>query len=132
MIDLNPETVSNIAVHARDFQASASMSADEEPVQRIDDRDLEQLSEWRGDTAYIELKNTIDDLEPDQQATLVALMWLGRGDYEFDEWQAAMDYATEAHGVATSEYLIATPLLADYLVEGLALHGYDTDQQQYV
>lgn len=127
MIDLNPESVANIAAHARDFQASASMQLEAEPVQRIDDRDLEQVSEWRGDTAYIELRNMIDDLEPDQQATLVALMWLGRGDYEFDEWEAALEYATEASGVATSEYLIATPLLADYLMEGLSLHGYHTD-----
>jgi hypothetical protein len=127
MIDLNPESVTNIATHARDFQASASMQADAAPVHPIDDRDLEQVSEWTGDTAYIELRNMIDDLEPDQQATLVALMWLGRGDYELDEWDAAMEYATEASGVATSEYLIATPLLADYLLEGLSLHGYHTD-----
>jgi hypothetical protein len=127
MIDLNPESVANIAAHARDFQASASMQLDADPVYPIDDRDLEEVSEWTGDTAYMELRNMIDDLEPDQQATLVALMWLGRGDYEFDEWDAALEYASEASGVATSEYLIATPLLADYLLEGLSMHGYDTD-----
>jgi len=32
------------------------------------------------DPTYAELKTTIDDLEPDQQIRLVALMWLGRGD----------------------------------------------------
>jgi len=127
MIELNPESVANIAAHARDFQSSASMQMEAAPVQRIDDRDLDQLSEWTGDTAYIELRNMIDDLEPDQQATLVALMWLGRGDYEFDEWDAAIEYASEASGVATAEYLIATPLLADYLLEGLSMHGYHTD-----
>ena len=57
----------------------------------------------------------------------MALMWLGRGDYEFDDWDQALKYAREAEGVSTSDYLIATPLLADYLMEGLSLHGYDTD-----
>jgi len=127
MIDLNPETVANIAEHAREFQVSASMEMHDSPALPIDDRDIEQLNEWRGDQEYIEFKNIINDLEPDQQATIVALMWLGRGDYEFDDWNAALEYAREAEGVSTAEYLIATPLLADYLLEGLSLHGYDTD-----
>lgn len=127
MIDLNPETVANIAEHAREFQVSASMEMDEPPVLPLDDRTIEELTEWHGDPAYIELRNAIDDLDLDQQATIVALMWLGRGDYEFDDWDAALEYAREADGVTTAEYLIATPLLADYLLEGLSLHGYDTD-----
>jgi len=127
MINLNPETVAKIAEHAREFQVSASMEMDEAPVLPIDDRTIEQLAEWHGDHEYTELKNAIDDLEPDQQATVVALMWLGRGDYEFDDWEGALGYAKEADGVTTAEYLIATPLLADYLLEGLSLHGYDTD-----
>ena len=29
--------------------------------------------------------------------------------------------------VSTADYLIATPLLADYLEEGLSLHGYEDE-----
>ena len=127
MINLNPETVAKIADHAREFQVSASMEMDESPVIPFDASAVDNLAEWHGDQEYIEMKNVIDDLEPDQQATVVALMWLGRGDYDFDDWDEALEYAREADGVATAEYLIATPLLADYLLEGLSLHGYDTD-----
>jgi len=126
MIDLNPETVTSIAECAREFQAFASMEPEESGGGPTSDSVLEQLTEWHGDPAYLELKNVIDDLEPDQQATLVALMWLGRGDYDLDAWPDALDYANEVDGVSTSDYLIATPLLADYLLEGLSLHGYDT------
>jgi hypothetical protein len=127
MIDLNPETVTNIATYAREFQTAASMEAETAPSTMTDDRAFERLTEWHGDSGYLELKNAIDDLEPDQQVTLVALMWVGRGDYSIEEWDGALAFAGEAAGVTTAEYLIATPLLADYLKEGLSLHGYDID-----
>lgn len=125
MIDLNSETVQNIANYARGFQTAASMEAETAPETLTDDAAFERLTEWHEDSGYIELKNAIEDLEPDQQATLVALMWIGRGDYDLDSWEEALDYAREADSVSTADYLIATPLLADYLEEGLSLHGYD-------
>lgn len=127
MIDLNPMTVRNIISYAREFQAESSMAAEEEPTSLKDDQAFERLVEWHGDIRYTELKNAIEDLEPDQQQTLVALMWVGRGDYEINEWEDALAYASEAASVATTSYLIATPLLADYLEEGLSLHGHDDD-----
>lgn len=127
MIDLNPETVANIAGYAREFQTAASMETETAPETLTDDSAFEKLTEWHGDSGFVELKNAIEDLEPDQQVTLVALMWVGRGDYDIDEWEAALAYAAEAVGVSTADYLIATPLLADYLEEGLSLHGYDED-----
>lgn len=127
MIDLNSTTVRNIIDYAREFQAEASMEAEDAPTSLTDDQAFERLTEWHGDTRYTELRNAIEDLEPDQQRTLVALMWLGRGDYDIDDWKEALTYAGEAESVATADYLIATPLLADYLEEGLSLHGYDED-----
>lgn len=127
MIDLNPESVKQIIDIAREFQTDASMDEDTAPVTFEDDEAFESLTEWRGDDRFIELKNAIDDLEPDQQRTLVALMWVGRGDYDIDEWVDALRAAAQAVSVSTAEYLIATPLLADYLEEGLALHDYDLD-----
>ena len=127
MIDLNPESVRNIAAQVREFQTESSMEADEAPESLEDDEAFERLTEYHGDPAYDDLRNLIEDLEPDQQRTLVALMWLGRGDYDLDEWDEALGYAAEADSVSTVDYLIATPLLADYLEEGLSLHGYDDD-----
>ena len=72
----------------------------------------------------LELKATIDDLEPDQQMSLVGLMWLGRGDYEAAEWERALSDARERWTARTADYLIGTPLLADYLADGLEQLGY--------
>ena len=57
--------------------------------------------------------------------TLVALMWVGRGDYLLGEWEEALEYAEEAWTEHTAEYLIGTPLLADYLAE--ALQQFETE-----
>jgi hypothetical protein len=66
-----------------------------------------------------ELIAEIEDLEPDQQAELVALMWIGRGDMEPEEWEDALALAVERHEGATGEYLLSHPHVADYWDEGL-------------
>lgn len=130
MLDLNPETVEQIIERAHEYQTrdAARVIEDEEEAS------LEELAEEAfhdiADPVYAELKNAIDDLEPDQQVSLVALMWLGRGDYILSEWETALERAGESWNERTSEYLIRTPLLADYLSEGLALmleEGSDTE-----
>ena len=127
MIDLNPDSVRNIIAHVRQFQTEASMAPELAPESLTDDQAFQRLTEYQGDAQYDDLRNLIEDLEPDQQRTLVGLMWLGRGDYVLDDWEESLAHAAEADSVATADYLIATPLLADYLEEGLSLHGYEED-----
>jgi hypothetical protein len=124
MIDVNPETVCFIIDKAREFHAKEQVSIPEAPNSPADDWAMQVLADHLDDFTYQELKTTIDDLDPDQQVCLVALMWLGRGDYLLDEWPEALETAQDAHNVRTAEYLIATPLLPDYLEEGLIQHGY--------
>jgi hypothetical protein len=52
-------------------------------------------------------------------------MWVGRGDYEVDEWDTAVAQAAESANDRTADYLIGTPLLGDFLAEGLSLLGYE-------
>jgi hypothetical protein len=105
MLDINPETVRFIIERAHEFQMLGQSEGDESVEER--------------DPAFAELKATIEDLEPDQQVSLVSLMWLGRGDYTFDEWEKALAQAGDSWTERTAEYLIGTPLLADYLTDGL-------------
>jgi uncharacterized tellurite resistance protein B-like protein len=113
MIGIDLDTVQFIIDKAREFQT-------QEVVEGADEAANEA-------PAAQELMATIADLEPDQQIELVALMWLGRGDFDIDEWKTAVAEATRAYNARTADYLIATPLLADYLLEGLDLHGYEAD-----
>lgn len=127
MIEVNPETVRFIIDKAREFHAKEQVSIPEPPTSPADDWAMQVLADHVGDLTYRELKATIRDLDPDQQVCLVALMWLGRGDFLLDEWPEAVETAQDAHNNRTAEYLIATPLLSDYLEEGLDQHGYHRD-----
>jgi len=86
------------------------------------------VSDFGGDTYYRELKTTINDLEPDQQRSLVALMWVGRGDFSITEWNDALKNAEESWTDHTADYLIGTSLLADYLADGL--QQFETSQSE--
>ena len=57
----------------------------------------------------------------------MALMWVGRGTYEKEEFEEAVDTARSERVNATSNYLLGIPLLADYLEEGLEKLGYSVD-----
>ena len=124
-MDLNPDTVQFIIDKAREFHVKEEVTIPEEPLSPSDDWARQVLADHADDPAYQELKSTIDDLEPDQQVTLVALMWLGRGDYSADEWDAALEAAQESWTERAADYLLGTPLLADFLSEALDELGYD-------
>jgi hypothetical protein len=124
MLDVNPETVCYIIAKARGFHAKEQVVFPEQPGSPTDDWALQVLADHQDDASFQELKNTINDLEPDQQVALVALMWLGRGDYDLGEWDEVLEEAGRNWTPRTAEYLIATPLLADYLQEALAEHGH--------
>jgi hypothetical protein len=53
-----------------------------------------------------------------EQAELVALMWLGRGDVEPEEWQETVRLAAERRDRPTEDYLLGHPLLGEYWAEG--------------
>ena len=125
MISVNPETVQFVIDKAQEFHAKEQVSIPEEPLSPADDWARQVLADHVDDPTYEELVATINDLDPDQQVCLVALMWLGRGDYAIEEWEVALEMAQERRSGPTADYLIAKPLLATYLREGLALHGYE-------
>lgn len=72
-----------------------------------------------------ELVEEIDNMDSEQQAELVALMWVGRGDFSADEWAEAMALATERADRPASEYLLSHPMVADEIVAGLEELGHD-------
>jgi len=127
MIDLNPDIVQFIIDKSREFQAKEAVSIPEPPNSPADDWAMQVLADHADDFTYQELVSTINDLEPDQQITLVALMWLGRGDFSIEEWDDALTQARDAYNARSADYLIATPLLSDYLEEGLSAHGYESE-----
>ena len=62
-------------------------------------------------------------MNEDEQIDLVALMWLGRGDGDLDNWRDLRAQASQAHNNRTASYLTETPMLADYLEEAMSQFG---------
>lgn len=117
-LELNRDTVQVIIDMAHEFHARDDVSFDEDPEVADEYWSTQVTADFGGDPYYQSLKSAINDLEPDQQVSLVALMWLGRGDFSLDEWSEALQNAAESWNAHTADYLIGTSLLADYLAEG--------------
>lgn len=127
-LDLNPDIICTLITKLKEFHAKEDIVIPEVPADSDDDWALQVLADHQEDLTFQEIKLTIDDLEPDQQATLVALMWLGRGDFTEDEWADALAEATRSANARTAEYLMSTPLVADYLAEGLYAFGHSCEE----
>jgi hypothetical protein len=124
MLDLNPDTIFFVIDKAREFHAKEEVVIPEDPTNDSGDWGAQVLADHAGDLGLEEVKGIIDELDQDQQITLVALMWLGRGDYDVDTWSEALNDAGESWNERTAEYLLATPLVADYLEEAMDQMGY--------
>lgn len=70
-----------------------------------------------------ELRQLISDLNVDEAAELVALAWVGRGDYEAAEWQEALAEARQRGNRRTARYLLGMPMLGNWLEGGLEALG---------
>jgi hypothetical protein len=75
------------------------------------------------DLTSAELRELIADLNVDETANLIALMWLGRGDYERAEWSEAVEEARQRDRKKAVDYLLGMPLLAEWLEDGLEALG---------
>jgi hypothetical protein len=117
-LNLNPKFLQNLILRTRAVMTGDAAQADDEG-NYVDEKDGAPPSYDDRDQTLAELAGEIEDLEPDQQAELVALMWIGRGDMEPDEWEGALRLAMERRQGPTSTYLLSNPLLAEHWDEGL-------------
>ena len=121
--EIDTEAVCRIVVKARQFDAKEGAVEENYGANPADEGFREVLAEIKDDPVYEELKTFIDGLDVDDQCDLVALTWVGRGDFTAAEWPRALELARGQHTARTAEYLLGTPTLADLLEEGLAAFG---------
>lgn len=70
-----------------------------------------------------ELRGFVDRLSEDEQAELVAIMWVGRGSFEVDDLAEAVATAKVEASTPCVDYLIGTPHMSDHLENGLDALG---------
>jgi uncharacterized protein DUF3775 len=122
-LTISPEKVCFIIIKAREFDAKDEVTEPDPGSNPADDKDFAVLEDHADDPVVEELTAFINSLSQDEQIDLVALVWLGRDDYTASDWPAVREEAARAHNERTAEYLLGTPMLGDFLEEGLALLG---------
>jgi hypothetical protein len=118
-LGISIEAVAAIVDAARAVQEgeeSGALARDEEDEEGLDAEDDENMDEDA-------LRAFIADLNEDEQASLIALAWIGRGDYGAPEFEEARTLAKERNIRDPAEYLLGIDMLGDMLEEGLAELG---------
>jgi len=123
-LPLNLENICFIINKAKAFHAQEEVVIPNESINSSEDWALQTLASHSDDMTLQEFKNVIKDLDQDQQAALVALMWIGRGDFTVDEWQDAYASSSQEWTDYTADYLLAHPNVADYLEESISQLGF--------
>ena len=128
MLQVNPETVCRLIELAQSYHVREATGIPEEGSNSVDDWSQQMLADHKDNTSYEEFAAAIKELDPDQQQEVVALLWLGRGDYTLEEWDGIVQQSKDHWSPETAQYLIDHPLLADELQEGLEQHGYSCQE----
>ncbi len=129
MLQIAPTKVGQIIVLAREFDAKVSPWDDNSAEEREGDM-TSILEATSNDPVVVQLTSYIDNLNEDEQVSLVALMWVGRGTFESEELAEAISTARSERVNKTSAYLLGVPLLSDYLEDGLDKLGYSVEESE--
>jgi hypothetical protein len=126
-LEIAPEKVAHVIIKAREYGAKVGAwnasteegDADEDPSAILED--------FASDPTMAEIAGFIDALNDDEQAHLVALTWIGRGTFEPEEFDEAVDTARSEKTNSAASYLLGLPHLSDYLEEGLEKLGFSAN-----
>jgi Protein of unknown function (DUF3775) len=128
MLSISLERLGYIIEKAREWDAEVPVDPDaasgSDPA---DDDERQILLDTPDNPTAQELRDALVSLNIDEREELLALVWLGRGDYDAQSWAEALQQARDSGNAHEARYLLGTPLLADYLEEGAAALGLSLD-----
>jgi hypothetical protein len=120
-LTISPEKAFYIIVKAREFDEQVAPTDPGSGSNPTDDREVDVLEEEGENPVEQELEAALVALNSDEQLDLLALTWLGRGDFPtFAQARQASEDVSDKH---IPSYLMGTPQLGDYLEEGLSQLG---------
>jgi hypothetical protein len=124
-LSLTPEYLARLIVKVRGLQAKAGEADPDSGSNPSDDGMRDVLQDSPGDLTREEIREEIQGLSERQQAELVALMWLGRGDAEPEKWESTVQFARELKDSPAPRYLLRHPLVGEHWEEGAVRFGVD-------
>ncbi|HXP05089.1 MAG TPA: DUF3775 domain-containing protein [Stellaceae bacterium] len=130
MLTIPLEKLAFIIIKAREYDAEVPSVDEDSGSNPSDDADRGVLEENPGNPTLQELVDALNGLSELERIEVLALTWLGRGEYSKEEWRDALMESRRVHDAKETDYLVGTPLLADYLEEGLSQLGYSIEDYE--
>jgi hypothetical protein len=119
MPEINTDKVCFIVTKSREL-LSEDVGVEGDASNPTDDGFGVILTDEGDRSVRIELLEYIEALDVDERNALVALAWIGRGDFEPANWRAAVREASTSQESKTPSYLFNMPLLPNYLEDALS------------
>ena len=93
MLEISSDKVAFVILKAREFDADEAISDESSSAINTKDDAGPILEDRSSDTTLSEVSQFIAGLNEDEQADLVALVWIGRGTYSAEEFEEAFEMA---------------------------------------
>jgi hypothetical protein len=122
-MDIALDKVCELILRARAVDVKEGVTDPDSGSNAVDDGMAGILTEGGDDPSEEEIREFIAGCNDDERHDLVAIVWIGRGDFEPEEWSEALRTARERELRDTADYLLGIPNLGDLLDEGLAALG---------
>ena len=129
-LTVSTEQVCFIIAKARQFEVKDVPTVPDPGSNASDDRMVSVLEARGNDPVAQEIRAFVNAMDEDQKIDLVALTWVGRGDYEIGEWKEARAQAAAAHNDRTADYLLGLPLLSEFLEDALSDCGLSCEDEE--
>src|SRR5262245_53678716 len=119
-LSISTDSLAWIIEKAREFDAEVEVDDPDSGSNSSDDNEVAILEDTDDNPVEQELASFLSDLNDDAMAELLALMWIGRGDFDRRDWSEALRSARTRKNAHAVSYLMGTPMLGDLIEEGLA------------
>jgi hypothetical protein len=123
-LEIDPALVEFMILKARAFDVKVPPVEPDPGSNAADDGERGVLEDYPSDQTETELRDAIEGLSDEAAIDLVAIFWIGRGDFGREELGQARTLAVERGGEPVANYLLGEPNLGDFLEEGLVTLGY--------
>lgn len=126
MLSITPRKIAHVIIRARELGMKVGrwdMPGDSADAETI----LESRS---GDATEAELRSFIRNMNDDEKASLVAVMWIGRDSFGAEDLEEAIQTAKDEATTPTADYLLGVPHLAEHLEDGMEKLGLDASDAE--
>ena len=119
------EAAREVAGKVASTSGDRTTTGDDSKLETIVDEPGQDL--YEGDGRRRQMVEFVAGLNVEEQTDLLALIWLGRGDYDIAEWDDALEEAEARIAARDPDYMIGDSSLPEYLGDGLDAFGRTCD-----